>query len=225
MPMVEIQVDDFPKKGSTTSKRQLMNCKIFQSIGDYEALAVVDALPSQNKQQNWRWLINLRFLSLAVPPSVKAVNQLVGAPVESHVTLQCIVEAFPKPLNTWYRNEGNCLRRSSVRGIFLIFSNDFGLLLQLFILLSRRRRLRFHDPFAMNNINNNTEADTKLYHGEKYLVTESMINSFTWQMNLTVKNLHKNDFAAYICSSENALGKSDARIRLQGERLFYNETH
>lgn len=41
-----------------------------------------------------------------VPPSVKAVNQLVGAPVESHVQLQCIVEAFPKPLNTWYRNEG-----------------------------------------------------------------------------------------------------------------------
>lgn len=45
-----------------------------------------------------------------------------------------------------------------------------------------------------------------------------MINSFTFQMNLTVKNLHKNDFAPYICSSENALGKSDARIRLQGKR-------
>ncbi|KAG5676226.1 hypothetical protein PVAND_006075 [Polypedilum vanderplanki] len=41
-----------------------------------------------------------------VPPSVKAVNQLVGAPVESNVQLQCIVEAFPKPLNTWYRHEG-----------------------------------------------------------------------------------------------------------------------
>jgi hypothetical protein len=61
-------------------------------------------------------------------------------------------------------------------------------------------------------------ADTKLYHGEKYLVTEAMINSFTWQMNLTVKNLHKSDFAPYTCSSENALGKSDARIRLQGKQ-------
>lgn len=35
-------------------------------------------------------------------------------------------------------------------------------------------------------------------------------------MNLTVKNLHKSDFAPYSCLSENALGKSDARIRLQG---------
>lgn len=41
-----------------------------------------------------------------VPPSVKAVNHVVGAPVESHVLLECIVEVFPKPLNGWYRNEG-----------------------------------------------------------------------------------------------------------------------
>lgn len=46
------------------------------------------------------------LIFLAVPPTVKAVNQLVGAPVESHVTLQCIVEAYPKPLNGWYKNEG-----------------------------------------------------------------------------------------------------------------------
>lgn len=63
-----------------------------------------------------------------------------------------------------------------------------------------------------------TAKDTKLYHGEKYLVSEAMINSFTWQMNLTVRNLHKSDFASYVCSSENALGKSDTRIRLQGKK-------
>lgn len=39
-------------------------------------------------------------------------------------------------------------------------------------------------------------------------------------MNLTVKNLHKNDFVPYTCSSENALGKSDSRIRLQGKKNY-----
>lgn len=39
---------------------------------------------------------------------MKAVNQLVGAPVESHVLLQCLVEVFPKPMNGWYRNDGEC---------------------------------------------------------------------------------------------------------------------
>lgn len=122
-------------------------------MGGYLCIASNGIPPSVSK----RYDVQVNF-----PPSVKPSVGLVGAPVESHVLLQCIVEAFPKPLSTWYRNE-----------------------------------------------------DTKLYHGEKYLVTEAMINSFTWQMNLTVKNLHKSDFAPYICSSENALGKSDARIRLQ----------
>lgn len=44
---------------------------------------------------------------ISVPPTIKAVNQLVGAPVEREVTLECIVEVYPKPLNGWYRNEGN----------------------------------------------------------------------------------------------------------------------
>lgn len=43
---------------------------------------------------------------LLVPPSVKAVNHVVGAPVESHVLLECIVEVFPRALNGWYRNDG-----------------------------------------------------------------------------------------------------------------------
>ncbi|XP_058816389.1 protein FAM98B-like [Topomyia yanbarensis] len=101
-----------------------------------------------------------------VPPSVKAGNQLVAAPVESHVMLQCTVESFPTPLNGWYKNDG-----------------------------------------------------IKLYEGEKYVVTEEKLNAFTWQLNLTVKNLQKTDFGAYACSSINALGKADARIRLQELRL------
>lgn len=36
-------------------------------------------------------------------------------------------------------------------------------------------------------------------------------------MNMTIKNLQKGDFGAYICTSINALGKNDARIRLQGK--------
>lgn len=51
-------------------------------------------------------------------------------------------------------------------------------------------------------------------------MTEAQINAYTWQMNLTINDLKKTDFGAYVCSSINALGKSDARVRLQGMRFF-----
>ncbi|XP_055921271.1 lachesin [Eupeodes corollae] len=55
--------------------------------------------------------------------------------------------------------------------------------------------------------------------GLKYNVSEVMINQYTWQMNLTIYQLTKADFGPYICSSVNALGKHEARIRFQELRL------
>uniref|UniRef100_A0A1A9WXF0 Immunoglobulin I-set domain-containing protein n=1 Tax=Glossina brevipalpis TaxID=37001 RepID=A0A1A9WXF0_9MUSC len=46
-----------------------------------------------------------------------------------------------------------------------------------------------------------------------------MINMYTWHLNVTIRHLSKSDFGAYSCSSVNALGKSEARIRLQELRL------
>uniref|UniRef100_A0A1I8PVK3 Immunoglobulin I-set domain-containing protein n=1 Tax=Stomoxys calcitrans TaxID=35570 RepID=A0A1I8PVK3_STOCA len=59
----------------------------------------------------------------------------------------------------------------------------------------------------------------KLHNGNKYNISESMINMYTWHLNLTIRHLVKADFGAYSCSSVNALGKSEARIRLQELRL------
>lgn len=39
-------------------------------------------------------------------------------------------------------------------------------------------------------------------------------------MNLTITNIQKSDFTTYVCSSINALGKSDANIRLRGNYLI-----
>ncbi|XP_054083383.1 lachesin [Zeugodacus cucurbitae] len=127
-------------------------------MGGYLCIASNGVPPSVSK----RFDVHINF-----PPSIKAVNQLLGAPVEREVTLECIVEVFPKPLNGWYRNEGNL----------------------------------------------------KLHSSNKYNISEAMINLYTWHLNLTIRHLTKADFGAYTCSSVNALGKSEARIRLQELRL------
>ncbi|XP_070069359.1 protein amalgam [Drosophila takahashii] len=67
-------------------------------MGGYNCIASNGIPPSVSK----RFDVYVNF-----SPTIKAINQLVGAPVEREVTLECIVEVYPKPLNGWYRNEGN----------------------------------------------------------------------------------------------------------------------
>lgn len=48
---------------------------------------------------------NVTILSTVIP-QVKVTNQLVGAPLGSDVELQCYIEASPKAMNSWYREDG-----------------------------------------------------------------------------------------------------------------------
>lgn len=52
-------------------------------------------------------------------------------------------------------------------------------------------------------------------------MTEFPLNDYTWQMNFTVHNLEKKDFGGYACAAVNALGRSEAVVRLQGNELTW----
>lgn len=64
-----------------------------------------------------------------------------------------------------------------------------------------------------------TESKIELHEGPKYTVSEEMINATTWETNLTITNIQKIDFGRYTCASTNPLGKSEASIRLLGNRF------
>ena len=57
-----------------------------------------------------RLLMTLDYFGLlwimAVYPIIQVHNQLVGAPLGSEITLDCLVEASPKPINYWARDTG-----------------------------------------------------------------------------------------------------------------------
>ncbi|KAL5277380.1 hypothetical protein ACFFRR_002552 [Megaselia abdita] len=125
-------------------------------MGGYRCVASNGVPPAVSK----RFDVNVHF-----KPEIKVNSEIVGAPVDSQVVLECIVQVYPKPLNGWYKNA------------------------------------------------------EKLHDGIKYNISEALINLYTWQLNLTIRNLKKADFGAYTCSSVNALGKDEKRINLQEYQL------
>ncbi|KAK9293995.1 hypothetical protein QLX08_011240 [Tetragonisca angustula] len=69
-----------------------------QEMGTYLCIASNNVPPTVSK----RYSVQVHF-----QPVIKVTNQLVAAPIESDVVLQCHVEASPQALNTWHQNTGN----------------------------------------------------------------------------------------------------------------------
>lgn len=46
--------------------------------------------------------ISLFLHASVVQPSIKVLNQLVAAPLGVNITLECLVEAVPRPQLSWF---------------------------------------------------------------------------------------------------------------------------
>ncbi|XP_032680207.1 lachesin-like [Odontomachus brunneus] len=66
-----------------------------QEMGTYLCIASNNVPPTVSK----RYSVDVHF-----QPLIKVTNQLVAAPVNSDVVLQCYVEASPHAMNTWYKD-------------------------------------------------------------------------------------------------------------------------
>ncbi|CAK1544096.1 unnamed protein product [Leptosia nina] len=65
-------------------------------MGAYYCIASNGVPPTVSR----RYHVQVHFI-----PQVKAALQLVGAPLGSDVELQCYIEASPKAMNSWYRED------------------------------------------------------------------------------------------------------------------------
>ncbi|KAF9823987.1 hypothetical protein SFRURICE_020253, partial [Spodoptera frugiperda] len=65
-------------------------------MGAYYCIASNGIPPTVSR----RYHVEVHFI-----PQVKVTNQLVGAPLGSDVELQCFIEASPKAMNSWYRED------------------------------------------------------------------------------------------------------------------------
>ncbi|XP_054014224.1 lachesin-like [Hylaeus anthracinus] len=88
--------------GSSFEKHESYNGSLLQfhrverrQMGAYLCIASNDVPPAVSKRVT---------LAVNFAPVVKAPNQLLGAPLGTHVQLECYVEAFPNTINYWVKN-------------------------------------------------------------------------------------------------------------------------
>ncbi|XP_077285503.1 dpr-interacting protein lambda [Arctopsyche grandis] len=67
-------------------------------MGLYYCIASNGVPPTVSK----RYIVQVQF-----QPLIKVSNQLVAAPLDSDVGIQCYVEASPSAMNSWYRDNGD----------------------------------------------------------------------------------------------------------------------
>lgn len=50
---------------------------------------------------------NSNFFNFTVAPQVFTNNQLLGTPINTNVTLQCVIEGYPKTIAVWKHTVNN----------------------------------------------------------------------------------------------------------------------
>ncbi|XP_012216916.1 lachesin-like [Linepithema humile] len=87
-----------------------------QEMGTYLCIASNNVPPTVSK----RYSVNVHF-----QPLIKVTSQLVAAPINRDVVLQCYVEASPHAMNTWYRESGEKLLPSDKYAMSEYALNDY----------------------------------------------------------------------------------------------------
>ncbi|XP_063241840.1 lachesin-like [Bacillus rossius redtenbacheri] len=122
-------------------------------MGAYLCIASNGVPPSVSK----RIMVNVHF-----HPVIQVPNQLVGAPLGTDVTLECYVEASPKSINYWIRDNGEMVISSEKYDVNLILKSLFEVRMVLAIRNFQPRDVGSYRCIAKNSLGE-VESNIRLY--------------------------------------------------------------
>ncbi|XP_073957603.1 dpr-interacting protein beta isoform X1 [Choristoneura fumiferana] len=125
-------------------------------MGAYLCIAANGVPPSVSK----RIMLHVHF-----HPLVQVPNQLVGAPTGTDVTLQCHVEASPKAINYWTRENGEMIISNEKYQMSEINSSAYSVQMRLIIKNIHRSDLGGYKCISKNSIGD-AEGNIRLYEME-----------------------------------------------------------
>ncbi|XP_008203766.1 hemicentin-2 isoform X2 [Nasonia vitripennis] len=161
----------------------------------------------------------LGYMKVVIPPDIRdldeAQNQLSSLE-RGEVRLRCQATGTPQPEVTWRREDGSSiiLRTENSRLIVkpsirtkeqVVFAHVNGdVTLKCLVEASPKSLTSWY-----------AETGLKIGSSERHSVTESAINDYTHQVNLTIRRVRASDWTAYTCLTENSFGTASASIRLR----------
>ncbi|XP_034244896.1 lachesin [Thrips palmi] len=95
-------------------------------------------------------------------PLIQVPNQLVGAPVATDVTIQCIVEACPKAINYWTREKGEMIINNDKYQMDESPQSAYGVLMKLTVRKFRKADIGAYKCISKNSIGD-AEGIVRLY--------------------------------------------------------------
>jgi len=122
-------------------------------MGAYLCIANNGVPPSVSR----RVVVNVHFY-----PIIQVHNQLIGAPMGSNITLDCLVEASPKPIYYWARDTGEYLMPSDKYRMEEIDVNTYTTRLRLHLRLSSMLDEGAYKCAAKNSIGD-SEGSVQVY--------------------------------------------------------------
>ncbi|KAG7210533.1 hypothetical protein KM043_012053 [Ampulex compressa] len=122
-------------------------------MGVYLCIASNGIPPAVSK----RILINVYFA-----PVIRVPNQLVGAPLGTDVALECYVEAFPKSINYWVKEDGGMIIASVRDDVKTIAKSQFEVQMILAIRSLQKSDMGAYRCMAKNSLGE-VESNIRLY--------------------------------------------------------------
>ncbi|CAK9798992.1 Lac [Anthophora plagiata] len=146
-----------------------------QDMGIYLCIASNNVPPTVSK----RYSVDVHF-----QPVIKVTNQLVAAPVDSDVVLQCHVEASPQALNTWYRNTGVKLVPGNKYAMSEHPLNDYSWQMNLTVTYLEKKDF---GEYVCSSVNALGKADGVVRLQELHLIAKTTPSTFVKNTDLKLR--------------------------------------
>ncbi|XP_022901301.2 lachesin-like isoform X2 [Onthophagus taurus] len=125
-------------------------------MGAYLCIAANGVPPTVSKRMN---------LHVHFHPLIQVPNQLVGAPINTDVTLQCHVEASPKAINYWTKESGDMIISNDKYIMNEMQSSQYSVQMRLVVTRIEKSDLGGYKCISKNSIGD-AEGNIRLYEME-----------------------------------------------------------